>query len=294
MIRLLYISCANQSMNDDELLELLEDCRKNNAKNGITGMLIYCHETFVQVLEGEQQVVEDVYRIIKNDRRHSGVTILEKKKIEERKFPEWSMGFKKLSDVDLMDTEGLNDFFEKKVHSDYFLHEKNIVTLLMQHFRKRFMEERTHVELPTENVSLLMEWLHKTIIASVKVSAVLMVIVIVLGVFNIIDVIYDKLSTPNHMMQIGDILATFGAFMAVLIAIEIFINITLYLRTDVIPVKLVVATALMAISRKVIIFDYKELSPEYVYASGVVLLALGITYWLLERKSNERNESSHL
>ena len=47
-------------------------------------------------------------------------------------------------------------------------------------------------------------------------------------------------------------LATFGAFMAVLIAIEILINITIYLRDDVIHVKIVMATALMAIARKVL------------------------------------------
>ncbi len=284
---MLYISCATRPMSEDDLLRLLEECRKNNARKGITGMLIFCHDTFVQVLEGEQLAVEKLYDTIKHDKRHTGVTLLEKKKIEERKFPEWSMGFKKLSDADLVDTEGLNDFFDKKVHSDYFIHEKNIVTLLMLHFRNRYKEQMSHVELPTENVTSLMEILHKTIIAAVKVLAVLMVVVIILGVINVVYMIFDKLASPHHMLQIGDILYTFGAFMAVLIAIEIFINITLYLRTDVIPVKLVVATALMAISRKVIIFDYKVLSPQYVYASGLVLLALGITYWLVEKKSSD-------
>ncbi len=38
--------------------------------------------------------------------------------------------------------------------------------------------------------------------------------------------------------------------------IEIFINITVYLREDVIHVRLVVATALMAVARKVIVFDF--------------------------------------
>jgi uncharacterized membrane protein (DUF373 family) len=70
----------------------------------------------------------------------------------------------------------------------------------------------------------------------------------------------------------------------VLIAIEIFINITLYIRNDVLPVNLVVATALMAISRKVIIFDFKELTPMYILATAAVVLALGITYWLISKK----------
>jgi uncharacterized membrane protein (DUF373 family) len=65
--------------------------------------------------------------------------------------------------------------------------------------------------------------------------------------------------------------------LVVLIAIEIFINITLYIRSDVIPVKLVVATALMAISRKIIVFDYKHLDPAFVSSSALVVFALGIT-----------------
>jgi len=46
----------------------------------------------------------------------------------------------------------------------------------------------------------------------------------------------------------------------------------------------VVATALMAISRKVIVFDFKHLSPEYVSASSLVVISLGITYWLVQKK----------
>ena len=112
--------------------------------------------------------------------------------------------------------------------------------------------------------------------------AVLMVLVIFWGIGDVIFVLYQKLVEPPFLLlKIGDILATFGAFMAVLIAIEIFHNITLFLRDDVIHVNVVIATALMAIARKVIIFDYKDLAPEYIWATGGVILALGITYWLL-------------
>lgn len=79
-----------------------------------------------------------------------------------------------------------------------------------------------------------------------------MVFVIVMGVVDVLLLIVDKLRTPLVVfLKISDILATFGAFMAVLIAIEIFVNITIYLRDGIIYVKIVMATALMAISRKV-------------------------------------------
>ncbi|MFC6672173.1 phosphate-starvation-inducible PsiE family protein [Marinobacterium aestuariivivens] len=73
--------------------------------------------------------------------------------------------------------------------------------------------------------------------------------------------------------------------MAVLIAVEIFINIRLYLGTDVLPIRLVTATALMAIARKVIVLDLDKTSAEYVFAIAAVTLALGVTHWLISKKA---------
>lgn len=136
----------------------------------------------------------------------------------------------------------------------------------------------------------LISFLHKIIRHAVRALAVLMVFVIIWGIWDVVYLMYQQLLEPPFMLlNISDILATFGSFMAVLIAIEIFLNISLYLRQDVIHVKLVVATALMAIARKVIIFDFNTLKPEYIWATGGVVLALGITYFLIGKESVECN-----
>lgn len=293
LIRLLYISSATQKMSDEDLLNLLERCRINNSARNITGMLLYCNDTFIQVLEGEDSELDSLYNCIRKDPRHTGASILERRVIKERQFPDWSMGFKKLTDADLSDVEGLNSFFEKDVGSDYFIHEQNIVTLLMQHFKKKYEAQKAHVELPTEDVNPLIGSLHKTIIKAVNVLAILMVGVIVFGVLDVIGIILTKLfSPPYFMLTVSDILVTFGAFMMVLIAIEIFINITLYLRTDVIPIKLVIATALMAVARKIIIFDYSKIGSDYVYASAAVMVSLAIAYWLILKHENGKQDKS--
>ena len=130
------------------------------------------------------------------------------------------------------------------------------------------------------------DFLHKIIRVAVKVLAALMVMIIVWGIADVVYVLYQRLIEPPFMLlRINDLLATFGAFLAVLIAIEIFINITLYLKTNIIPVKLVVATALMAISRKVIIFDFEKITPPLVLGTSAVVLALGLTYWLISKKN---------
>jgi uncharacterized membrane protein (DUF373 family) len=126
---------------------------------------------------------------------------------------------------------------------------------------------------------------------SVRALAVLMTLVIVWGVLDVLFVLIQKLREPPFMLlQISDILATFGAFMAVLIAIEIFVNITIYLREDIIHVKIVMATALMAIARKVIILDVKdqETTPLIIFSIAALVLAMSIGYYLVVVRDKEK------
>lgn len=128
----------------------------------------------------------------------------------------------------------------------------------------------------------LIKYLQIIIRWSVRVLAVLMVFVIVMGVVDVGWTLFQKLrSPPEYILTISDMLATFGAFMAVLIAIEIFINITVYLREDVIHVKIVMATALMAIARKVIILDLENTAPEYLWGIASVVITISLGYWLV-------------
>jgi uncharacterized membrane protein (DUF373 family) len=128
----------------------------------------------------------------------------------------------------------------------------------------------------------LIRKLRSVIKFAVRVLAVIMTGVILLGVVDVCWVIYKKLLTPPlFLLTISDILATFGAFMAVLIAIELFTNICVYLTKDVIHVQIVMATALMAIARKIIILDFSETSAEYVWAIAGVVFAMSVGYFLV-------------
>ncbi|MEZ8017827.1 phosphate-starvation-inducible PsiE family protein [Vibrio splendidus] len=119
---------------------------------------------------------------------------------------------------------------------------------------------------------------------SVRALSILMVFVIIMGVVDVSWILYEKLTSPPFLiLTISDMLATFGAFMAVLIAIEIFINITVYLRDNVIHVKIVMATALMAIARKVIIIDIESMSANYLFAIAAVVLAMSLGYWMIHK-----------
>lgn len=139
-----------------------------------------------------------------------------------------------------------------------------------------------HEEFPTRAPDPVLRLLHRILRLATYVLAIAMVVVILEGVVSVIHSLYMTMSRPPYFL-VPDIVKTFGVFLAVLIAYEIFANITLYLRTDVFPVKLVVATAVMAIARKVIILDMEDYTALDLVGIGAIVLALGIAYWLISR-----------
>ena len=284
MIQITYLSSATRAMSQDDLEDILRTARETNARLGITGMLLYGNKTFIQILEGEEDVVQKLVKTIKRDPRHTNFQIVKQKPIERHEYADWSMGFKRVSGEDFEAVKGLEDFEEKDFNTTFLEGHASIVDSLMDHFRKERQKKIGQEELSLDEEDRLMKILHHTIRGAVKVVAVLMVFTILWGVLDVVYILYQQLLAPTFTtFSIRDIVTTFGAFMAVLIAIEIFINITLYIRKDVIHVKLVVATALMAMARKVIIFDFSKITPLYIFGTAAVVLALGITYWLIDR-----------
>jgi uncharacterized membrane protein (DUF373 family) len=284
MIQITYLSSATRAMSQGDLEDILKTARENNARLGITGMLLYGNKTFIQILEGEEGVVDELVKTIKRDPRHTNFQIVKKKPIDQHEYADWSMGFKRVSGEDFEAVKGLEDFEEKNFTTTFLGSHASLVDSLMDHFRKERIRKIGQEELSLDEEDRFMKILHHTIRGAVKVLAVLMVFTILWGVVDVVYILYQQLVAPTFTtFSIRDIVTTFGAFMAVLIAIEIFINITLYIRKDVIHVKLVVATALMAIARKVIIFDFSKITPLYIFGTATVVLALGITYWLIDR-----------
>lgn len=154
---------------------------------------------------------------------------------------------------------------------------------------------KMHQELSTEHHDPLIRSLHRVIRVCVKFLAVLMVLVIIMGVADVCYVLYSRLMTPPVMLfNVNDIFKIFGAFMVVLIAIEIFINIRLYLGSNTLPIKLVIGTALMAIARKVIVLDLENTTAIYIFAIASVVLALGVAYWLVGKTSKVFTEAKPL
>ena len=114
LVQCIYCSAAQPpDLNEAELALILEAARSNNAQLQVTGMLLFQEGSFFQVLEGDRDTVEKLYKHIAGDKRHAQVKRLIVEPIEERHFGEWTMGYPQISRKDLASIPGLNDFFSQ-------------------------------------------------------------------------------------------------------------------------------------------------------------------------------------
>lgn len=94
MYCLVYMSRPTREMGDDEIEDLLRRAKKNNDRNGITGILIHDRKRYYQYLEGEEDQVEATFARISLDSRHQAIIRLKSGTVNRRQFPDWSMAAK--------------------------------------------------------------------------------------------------------------------------------------------------------------------------------------------------------
>lgn len=73
------------------LAGILSDARRCNTRDGITGLLICRADLYLQLLEGPEAAVDATYRRIAADDRHMDLTLLTRRRVDTRLFPQWAM-----------------------------------------------------------------------------------------------------------------------------------------------------------------------------------------------------------
>lgn len=91
------IYSSRSLMDPSEDAQLLEKSRANNARLGITGVLVRKGNHFMQVLQGEQLAVSKLMHRISQDPRHEDVMVFSESFEDELLFPDWSMGSRELN-----------------------------------------------------------------------------------------------------------------------------------------------------------------------------------------------------
>lgn len=128
--------------------------------------------------------------------------------------------------------------------------------------------------------------IHRIEVTLAKFLAILMLVVIAVTVLDLTRFIGQSLWSMPTLSFGDELLKVFGLFLNVLIALELLENLTAYLQQNVAnQVKLVIVTALIAVSRKLIILDLEKTAGLNLIALGIAVLALSVSYWLIHQAS---------
>jgi hypothetical protein len=95
LIHVIYVSSAAPDITEHDTVKFLNEARKANRKNDVSGMMLYIGGCFLQLLEGEATKVDMVCRTIFQDKREMRLVLREP--TAEREFPEWTMGFEAIA-----------------------------------------------------------------------------------------------------------------------------------------------------------------------------------------------------
>ena len=91
MRSLMYVSSAVADLDKAALNALVESASVFNDARGITGCLAFNGLNFLQVIEGEDAMIDICMDRIRADTRHEGIVVLRDAQVEQREFPDWAM-----------------------------------------------------------------------------------------------------------------------------------------------------------------------------------------------------------
>lgn len=106
-------------------------------------------------------------------------------------------------------------------------------------------------------------------------------------------ILKDIVTPPLFLLEVEELLEIFGLFMLVVIGVELLETITkTYLDQATDHARIVMAVALIAISRKVIILDVKDHSGIELLGIAAIILALSLGYYLIRRHDGRKMEGT--
>jgi len=115
-----------------------------------------------------------------------------------------------------------------------------------------------------------------------------LIVMMMLAVFlSTIDLLFilitEILKPPKYMLGVENLLEIFGFFMMILIGLELLESIRAYLSDESLHVEVVFLVAMIAIARKVIILEVKDLEPLVLIGIASIILALSLGYYFVKK-----------
>ncbi len=121
----------------------------------------------------------------------------------------------------------------------------------------------------------------------------LMVIIVAISIVELGIILYQDIfdSTDDVLfLEIDELFRIFGFFFIILIGFELMETIEMYFKDNIIHAEFVLLVAVIAVSRKVILLDLEKYDPVALIGLGLIIIALGLCYWLLKLSYQQKIE----
>lgn len=127
------------------------------------------------------------------------------------------------------------------------------------------------------------------------IIATLVIILAIILLLSTADVAFsigtEVLKSPTFLVEANNLMNIFSSILIVIIGLELLETIKAYLKEDVVHVELVVLVAIIALGRKVIIWDFNKYSINEMIGLSLLLVSLAVVYFLI-RKTDAQHSSN--
>ncbi len=131
-----YVSLSKTLFEEALLSDILTVSKRNNTRDGISGVLMYHNQLFFQILEGERNRVKNCYARILRDPRHSSISLMWEGEAVTRAFTSWAMGYAGPDEIGLHSGHRLASLADLSSAKDATTSSKNLaLQMALQMFR---------------------------------------------------------------------------------------------------------------------------------------------------------------
>ncbi len=127
-------------------------------------------------------------------------------------------------------------------------------------------------------------YLHRFTRGIILALIIMMMFTVAVSTIELLVILVQELmEPPAYLLGIDNLFAIFGFFMMILIALELLESIRAYLTDDALHVEVVFLVAMIAIARKVIILEVRDLDPMRLIGIAAIIASLSVGYYFVKR-----------
>lgn len=120
-----------------------------------------------------------------------------------------------------------------------------------------------------------------------------MMIAVLLSTIEVGVILWKQMMEPPFMLlNVKEMMEVFGFILMVIIGLELLETIKAYLKNHEVHVEVVLLVAIVAVARKIIILDYKEIAPDMMLAVAALVISISAGFYIVRRSLNESRQNA--